>query len=454
MNTVFEPYRIKSVELLKVTTEQERKALLREAFYNVALLKSDDVLLDFLTDSGISAMSSNQWAAVQLGDESYVRSPSYEKFQQSLREIIPFKHIIPTHQGRSAERILASLVTSENTIIPNNAHFDTTKGNIMSMGGEAVDLLVDESRDLNSDYPFKGNMDIDRLASLLKEHSESIPLVFLTITNNSALGQPVSMQNIRATRDLCHTFNIPLFFDGCRFAENAYMIKQREEGYANIPVREIIQEMFSYVDGMTMSAKKDALVNTGGWLALNDDDWAKKALNELLLTQGFVTYGGLSGRDLEAIAVGVQEGVDEHYLKHRIKSVERLASGLDKLGIPVVKPYSSHAVYVDATRFFNHIDAAHHPGQTLNVALYESGGIRACELNSIKLDNAFDKPEASGRCLIRMAIPRRVYTQSHLDYVVEVFDHISKNKTRWSGLDKVSDADPLYYYGAKYQPVT
>ncbi|CAM2877767.1 tryptophanase [Moritella viscosa] len=453
MKTIIEPFRIKSVERLKMTTEAQRKRLLKDAHYNVVLLNSDDVLIDLLTDSGTTAMSSEQWAGLHLGDESYVRSPSYYKFVAAVQKYMPFKHVLPTHQGRPAERILACVVSQNGSIIPNNSHFDTTRENFSQANAVPIDLVIGEAKDPASPHPFKGNMDISKLASLLETSQQDIPLVMLTITNNAVGGQPVSMANIRQTSELCKSYDIPLFFDACRFAENAYLIKCNEEEYKNISIKNIVVEMFSYADGMTMSAKKDALVNTGGWLALNDDQWAAKAMDQLLLTEGFVTYGGLAGRDLHAMAIGIEEGIDEDYLKYRINSVKYLGDALNKIGIPVLQPFGGHAIYIDVQAMFPNIPESAYPGQVLNRALYEEAGIRACEISSVKLDSSAKTKNNSEKIIVRLAIPRRVYTQSHLDYIAEAFDNINQNKAKIQGLSMTHDAHPLRQYAAQFEPL-
>ncbi len=435
MKTIVEPFRIKSVEPLRMSTVMEREAYLEAANYNLFSLKSDDVLIDFLTDSGTGAMSTRQWAAIQLGDESYAGSPSFYRFEEALRELAPLKHIIPTHQGRAAEKILCSIVGGQGKIIPNNTHFDTTRANIEASGAEAVDLVCQEGLDPQLVRPFKGNIDLERLRELLTNRADDIPLVMLTITNNSGGGQPVSMANIKATKALCDEFGKPLFLDACRFAENAYFIKLREAGYEDKTPKEIVQEIFSHIDGMTMSAKKDALVNMGGWLAMNDDEWAMKARNLLILTEGFPTYGGLSGRDLDAMAVGLHEVVEEDYLEYRITSTAYLGNALDSLGIPIVKPVGGHAVYIDARAMLLHIDPMQYPGQALAIELYRLGGIRACEIGTVmfgRQPDGSEKPAAMD--LVRMAIPRRVYTQSHVDYCIECLNEVNANKAKLKGV--------------------
>jgi tryptophanase len=452
MKCIIEPFRIKSIEPLKMTTKEERIEMLKEASYNVNLLKSEDIIIDLLTDSGVAAMSSYQWAALHLGDESYVGSSSYYNFQESVRKHIPFKHIIPTHQGRAAEKILANIIAKKDSIIPSNSHFNTIRENLESLNANAVDLVIEESKCLSSMYPFKGNIDLYQLSNLLKKNNKNIPLVMLMITNNSVGGQPVSMENIRKTSEICKTYNKPLFFDGCRFAENAYFIKLREPGYSKKCVIDIVKEMFSYADGMTMSAKKDGMVNIGGWLALNDDNWASKAIDLLLLTEGFITYGGLSGRDLNAMAIGIDEGLDENYLKYRIGQVEYLGRALNDIGIPLVKPFGGHAVFIDAQALLPHLSCEMQPGQTLLAALYEEGGIRASETNTIYLDSLPKENRVNTQSLIRLSLPRRVYTQNHLDYIVESFEMIIANKYSLSGLKMISPPSALQNYAAKFSP--
>lgn len=451
MKTIIEPFRIKSVEPIRMTTREERKLLIRAAHYNPFLLHSDDVMIDFLTDSGTSAMSAAQWAGIMRGDESYAGSPSFGRFEAAVRELMPFQHIIPTHQGRAAEKILFSIVGGKGKIIPNNAHFDTTRANVEYSGATALDLVIEEGRNPSSLHLFKGNMDVQKLRTLLEAEHQSIPLVMLTLTNNSGGGQPVSMENIRAVKALCQEFGKPLFFDSCRFAENAYFIKLREPAYQHHSVKSIVREMFSYADGMTMSAKKDALVNIGGWLALNDADWAQQARNLLIITEGFPTYGGLAGRDLEAIAVGLSEIVEEDYLQYRIRSTQYLGEALLKLGVPIVQPVGGHAVYIDAKAFLPHIPALLYPAQALVVAMYEIGGIRACEIGSVMFGRQPDGSEkAAAMELVRLAIPRRVYTQSHIDYVIECFETIVAEKDHLRGMKIVEEPPTLRHFTSKF----
>ena len=451
MKTIIEPFRIKSVEPITMTTQTQREKFLAQANYNLFSLKSDDVIIDLLTDSGTSAMSSRQWAGMQMGDESYAGSPSFYRFEAAVRELAPFKHIIPTYQGRAAEKILFSIIGGAGKIIPNNTHFDTTRANIEANQTQAIDLVTSEGLDPQLVLPFKGDMDLVRLRELLQRRCDDIPVVMLTITNNSGGGQPVSMANIRAVKALCNEFDKPLFLDACRFAENAYFIKLRETGYSHKTPKEIVQEIFSYADGMTMSGKKDALVNMGGWLALNDDDLAMKARNVLILTEGFVTYGGLSGRDLEAMAIGLKEVVEQDYLHYRITSTAYLGNALDKLGIPIVKPVGGHAVYIDARAMLSHIDPLHYPGQALAIEMYRIGGIRACEIGTVMFGLQADGSEqAAAMDLVRLAIPRRVYTQSHMDYCIECLTEVYANKHSLKGVNIDWQPPALRHFTAKF----
>jgi len=455
MDTIIEPFRIKSVEPIRMTSRAERERLIREAHYNLFNLHADDVIIDLLTDSGTSAMSAAQWAGLMQGDESYAGSPSYFRFEEAVKELMPFEHVAPTHQGRAAERILMGIVAGPDAKIPSNTHFDTTRANIESTGAEAVDLVIEEGLDPDADHPFKGNMDLERLGAFLDEHGEHVPLVMLTVTNNTGGGQPVSMANIRGAKALCVEYDVPLFLDACRFAENAYFIKQREEGYGDASVKTIVQEMFSHVDGMTMSAKKDALVNIGGWLALDDDDWAREARNQLILTEGFPTYGGLAGRDLEAIAVGLREIVDEDYLEYRMASTRYLGNALTDLGVPIVTPVGGHAVYIDAKRFLPHIPPLEYPAQSLAVALYATGGIRGVEIGSVMFGRQPDgSEEPADQELLRLAIPRRVYTQSHVDYVIECFEDLVERKDDIPGYEITEEPPQLRHFTAHFRPLT
>jgi tyrosine phenol-lyase len=455
--TIIEPFKIKAVEPIKFTTEEEREEILRKAGYNVFNIPAEDVIIDLLTDSGTNAMSSKQWAGIMDGDESYAGSKSFFRFERVVKRITGFKHVIPVHQGRAAEKILFSIVAGPGKFIPNNTHFDTTRANIEFVGGTAVDLPIPEGIQPDVWHPFKGNMDVERLENFIKEKGpENIPLVMLTVTNNSNGGQPVSMKNIREVKEVCSKYGIPLFLDACRFAENAYFIKKREKGYENKSILEIVQEMFSYADGCTMSAKKDAFANIGGFLALNDDELAIKARNVLIVTEGFPTYGGLAGRDLEAIAQGLEEVIDENYLVYRVRSVEYLAEKLIERGIPVLIPPGGHAVYLDAKRFAPHIPPEQFPGQSIVVELYRIGGIRSVEIGSVMFGR---KDKETGKFiphtmeLVRLAIPRRVYTQSHIDYVVEVITEVYKNRDKLKGYRIVWEAPLLRHFTARFEPI-
>ena len=449
MDTIIEPFRIKSVEPIQLTSRAERERLIRDAHYNLFNLHADDVIIDLLTDSGTSAMSAAQWAGLMQGDESYAGSPSYFRFEEAVKDLMPFEHVVPTHQGRAAERILMGIVAGPDAKIPSNTHFDTTRANIEATGAEAVDLVIEAGHTPDAEHPFKGNIDLDRLEALLDAEGDRVPVVMLTVTNNTGGGQPVSMANIRGTKALCDAYGVPLVLDACRFAENAYFIKQREEGYGTQSVKEIVREMFSHADGMTMSAKKDALVNIGGWLALDDDAWARKARNQLILTEGFPTYGGLAGRDLEAIAVGLQEIVDEDYLEYRMASTRYLGEALTELGVPIVKPVGGHAVYIDAKSLLPHIPPLDYPAQSLAVALYLTGGIRGVEIGSVMFGRQPDGSEKpADQELLRLAIPRRVYTQSHVDYVIECFEALVGRKDALCGYDITEEPPQLRHFTA------
>ncbi len=455
MKTIIEPFRIKVVEPIRMTTRGERQRLLQEASWNLFRLHSDDVIIDLLTDSGTSAMSAAQWGAIMRGDESYAGSPSFFRFEAAVRKLMPFKHVIPTHQGRAAEAILFSLIGGVGNLIPSNSHFDTTRGNIEATGAVAIDLVIPEARDTDALHPFKGNVDLDRLEALLRESADHVPLVMLTVTNNAGGGQPVSLENIRQAAAIAHRYGKPLFIDGCRFAENAYLIKCREPGQQSRSVVDIVRDMFADADGMTMSAKKDAFANIGGWLAMNDDDLAAGARNRLILTEGFPTYGGLAGRDLDAIAVGLEEIVDEQYLQYRLRTNEYIGERLLALGVPIVRPVGGHAVFVDARRLLPHVPPLQYPGQALATALYETGGIRACEIGTVMFGLHPDGTEgAADFDLVRLAMPRRVYTQSHADYVVEVFEEIASSRDHLRGLRIISQPSRLRHFTARFEPVT
>jgi tryptophanase len=454
--TIIEPFRIKSVEPIRMTTPEEREAKLAAAGYNLFNLHADDVLIDLLTDSGTGAMSAEQWAGIQRGDESYAGSPSWYRFLAAVTELWPFRHVIPTHQGRAAEKILFSVIGGPGKVIPSNTHFDTTRANVEFSGAEAVDLVIPEGREPSTVHPFKGNMDTAALDALIRDRGvERIPVVFVTITNNSGGGQPVSMANLRDVREICDRYGLPLFLDACRFAENAWFIKQREDGYADAPVPDIVREMASLADGMTMSGKKDALANIGGWLALNDDGWAEQCRNLLILTEGFVTYGGLAGRDLEAMAVGLREVVDEDYLRYRIRSTAYLGEALVESGVPCVQPIGGHAVYLDAAALLPHIPALEYPGQSLACALYREGGIRGCEIGSVMFGQHPDGTETPATMeLVRLAIPRRVYTQSHVDYVIEVIRWVAQHASELEGMRIVEQPSALRHFTARFEPTS
>lgn len=451
MKTIIEPFRIKTVEPIRFTSVAERQAFLRAANYNLFTLKSDDVLIDLLTDSGTSAMSAAQWGALQRGDESYAGSPSFFRFEAAVQDLMPFRHVIPTHQGRAAEAILFSLIGGPGRKIPSNTHFDTTRGNIESGGAEAHDLLIAEGRRPDADHPFKGNMDVDALEAFLARHGDAVPCVMLTVTNNAGGGQPVSLANIRAVAETARRHGKPFFIDGCRFAENAWFIKEREEGQRDRAVKDIVRDMFAAADGMTMSAKKDAFANIGGWLALNDDDLALQARNRLILTEGFPTYGGMAGRDLDAIAQGLSEIVDEDYLRYRVRTAAYLTEKLHAFGVPVMRPAGGHAVFVDARAWLDHIPPLSYPGQAAAAALYELGGIRTCEIGTVMFGRKPDgTEEAAAMDLVRLALPRRVYTQSHADYVAETFEEVHRLRPQLKGFRIVEQPRFMRHFTAKF----
>jgi tryptophanase len=452
--TIIEPFRIHSVEPLRFLSHEERRTRIRDAGYNLFNLHADDVLIDLLTDSGTGAMSRDQWAAIQHGDESYAGSPSWFVFLEAVQELFPFPHVIPTHQGRAAEKILFSAIAGPGKVVPNNTHFDTTRANVEFTGAEAVDLVIAEGRDPAALHPFKGNMDLEGLEKLLVERAEDVPVVFVTVTNNSGGGQPVSLENLRGVRSLSDRFGVPLFLDACRFAENAWFIKTREPGQDGRTVPDIAREMASLADGMTMSAKKDPMANIGGWLALRDDAWAEQCRNLLILTEGFPTYGGLAGRDLEAIAQGLRECVDEHYLRYRTRSIEYLADALVAAGVPIVRPAGGHAVYLDARALLRHVPPLQYPGQSLAVALYEAGGIRGCEIGTVMFGMKPDgTEEPAATDLVRLAIPRRTYTQSHIDYVIEVVTKVAARAEDLPGYRIVEQAPQLRHFTARFEPL-
>jgi tryptophanase len=453
--TIIEPFRIHSVEPVRMTTVEERQAALEAAGYNLFNLHADDVLIDLLTDSGTGAMSRDQWAGIQRGDESYAGSPSWFTFLAAVQHLFPFKHVIPTHQGRAAEKILFSVIGGPGKVIPNNTHFDTTRANVEFTGAEAVDLGIPEGKVPSALHPFKGNLDLDALDALIRERgAANVPVVFMTITNNSGGGQPVSLENLRGVRTICDRYGIPLFLDACRFAENAWFIHEREAGYATKPVLEIVREMAELADGMTMSAKKDGLANIGGWLALHDDRWAEQCRNMLILTEGFPTYGGLAGRDLEAIAQGLEEVVHEDYLRYRIRSTAYLGERLDRAGVPVVLPIGGHAVYLDARALLAHVPPLAYPGQALAVALYREGGIRGCEIGTVMFGRHPDGSETPAAMdLVRLAIPRRTYTQSHVDYVIEVVLWVAERAAQLRGMRITDEPPQLRHFTARFEPL-
>jgi tryptophanase len=454
MKTIIEPFRIKMVEPIKLTTRAERKQLIRNAHYNPFLLRAEDVIIDLLTDSGTSAMSSEAWAAMMRGDESYAGARSWYRFRDTVKDIFGFKQIIPTHQGRAAEHILFGVMVKPDSIVPNNTHFDTTRGNIEFVGGTPIDLPCAEAGDLDSDYPFKGNMDIEGLENLIAEYGpERIPVIMVTITNNSVGGQPVSMANIRAVSRIARSAGIPFYIDACRFAENAHFIKCREKGFENTAPIDIAREMFSYADGCTMSAKKDSFGNIGGFLCTNDAELALKERNILIMTEGFPTYGGLAGRDLEAIAVGLRETLDEHYLDYRLLSTRYVVERLRESGIPVMAPAGGHAVYLDARRFLPHIEPLQYPGQSLSVELYIEAGVRAVEIGTVMFGlDAHTGEESPARLdLLRLAIPRRVYTQSHMDYVLEAINLVWERREKVRGMKIVKAPQFLRHFTAHFE---
>lgn len=456
MKTIIEPFRIKSVEPIYFNTPEERKIILEKAFYNPFLIHSTDVLIDLLTDSGTSAMSSSQWAGIMHGDESYAGSPSFFRFEATIQEITGMPLIIPTHQGRAAEKILFSILGGRGKFFVSNTLFDTTRANIEFSGAEGVDLICEEGKHPGIPSPFKGNMDTMALEKFIAEKgARNIPLCIITVTNNSGGGQPVSMQNIREAKRICKSHGIPLFIDACRFAENSYFIKLREQGYGGKQVSEIAHELFSYADGCTMSAKKDAFANIGGFLAMHDEELALKCRNLLVITEGFPTYGGLAGRDLEAIAIGLKEVMDENYLQYRIRSIEYLANKLISAGVPIMQPAGGHAVYLDAKNFLSHIPVSQYPGQALVGALYLHGGIRSVEIGSLMFGK-YDKNKnliPAALELVRLAIPRRVYTQSHIDYVAEVVIEVFNDRDKIKGLGIIEEAPLLRHFTAKLRPI-
>jgi tryptophanase len=452
--TIIEPFRIHSVEPMRMLTRDERAERLVAAGYNLFALHSDDVLIDLLTDSGTGAMSNEQWAAIQRGNEAYAGAPSWFRFEAAVTDLFPFRHVLPTHQGRAAEKILFSVVGGPGHIIPNNTHFDTTRANIEATGAQAVDLVIPEGNQPGNRHPFKGNMDVDALDALLAARSDQVPLVMVTITNNSGGGQPVSLANLRAVRAVCDRYGKPLYLDACRFAENAWFIKTREPGYADLAVADIVRDMAALADGMTISAKKDPLANIGGWLALNDDAIAEQCRNLQILTEGFPTYGGLAGRDLDAIAVGLREAVDEDYLRYRIASTGYLGDALVRMGVPVVVPFGGHAIFIDAREMLSHLHPLTYPGQALVCALYLEGGVRSCEIGTVMFGRQADGSEHPAPMdLVRLAIPRRTYTQSHLDYVIEVVERVASTAKLLPGMEMTYQPARLRHFTARFRPL-
>ncbi len=449
-----EPFKIKVVEPIRRTTREQRDRLLREAGYNLFQVPAESVYVDLLTDSGTSAMSDRQWAGLMLGDESYAGSRNYYRLEETVRSIFGYEHVIPTHQGRMAENLLFSTIVQPGMCVPNNIHFDTTRANVEHQRAEALDLVIKEAYDPHCELPFKGNMDLNRLDETIhRVGRENIPLVMITITNNSGGGQPVSMENIRQTRALLNRYGIPLFFDACRFAENCFFIKERESGYANTPVLTIARELFSHGDGCTMSAKKDGLVNIGGFLSLNDEQWAQDITNMLILVEGFPTYGGLAGRDLEAMAIGLEEVLNEEYLRFRISQVRYLGELLDQSGVPILKPTGGHAIYLNAKEFLPHIPQSEFPGQALAVALYRDYGIRGVEIGTLMFGK---KDPVTGRTIhpeletVRLAIPRRVYTNMQITYVAESIIELYQQRDRIHGLTLTYEAPMLRHFTARF----
>jgi tyrosine phenol-lyase len=458
MKTIIEPFKVKSVEPIRMTTLGQREQILREAGYNPFLIRADQVLIDLLTDSGTSAMSAEQWAGIMRGDEAYACSRSFYRFRDAVQEIFGFDHVIPTHQGRAAERILFSTLCKKGDTVPNNAHFDTTRANVEYTGANAADLPIEDARTPSRYHPFKGNMDVDALRHLIqKVGPERVPLIMVTITNNSGGGQPVSMRNLREIKVVATHFGIPLYIDACRFAENSWFIKSREDGYSERSIPEICREMFSYADGCTMSAKKDGLANIGGFLCTNDADLAVREQTLLILTEGFPTYGGMAGRDLEAVAIGLHEVLEEDYLRYRIASTRYLGEKISLAGVPIIEPPGGHAIYIDAKAMLPQIPASEYPGQALACELYLEAGIRGVEIGSVmfgKIDPETGVENPAPMELVRLAIPRRVYTQSHIDYVVEAILSVSERRKEIRGLEIVEQAPMLRHFTARFARIS
>ena len=451
--TIIEPFRIKAVEPIRHTTQAEREQALKDVGYNLFLLKAEDVLIDLLTDSGTGAMSSAQWGGMMQGDESYAGARSFFRFETAVQSITGLKHISPTHQGRAAERILFGSLLKEGDIVPNNTHFDTTRANVEYRNATALDIAIPQAHHPQELHPFKGNIDLEKLEKVLTDNPGRVPVVMITITNNSGGGQPVSMANIRTASEICHQHGVPLFLDACRFAENSWFIKMREKGYHDKTPLEIAQEMFSYADGATMSAKKDGIANIGGFLALNNDDLAQKCKNMLILTEGFPTYGGLAGYDLEAIAIGLHEALNEDYLRYRIRSVAYLGDILINNDIPIVQPTGGHAIYLDAKQWLDHIPQNEYPAWALSLALYIVGGVRSVEIGSVMFGLQPDGSEKPAKMeLVRLAFPRRVYTQSHVDYLAEVLLHINEIHQQIRGVKMTYSPTVLRHFSARFEP--
>jgi tryptophanase len=454
-NTIIEPFRIRSVEAMHFTSMEERQQLLKDAGYNPFLLKADDVQIDLLTDSGTGAMSKDQWSAMIASDESYAGSSSYYKFEHAIQDITGYANVIPTHQGRAAENILFTTIAKPGDVIPSNTHFDTTRAHVEHAGAEARDLVIPEGRKPGVKHPFKGNMDLDALKATIEEvGADRIPVVMMTVTNNSGGGQPVSMENIRKTSELAHEYDIPFFLDACRFAENAWFIKMREEGYADTSPIEIARQMFDYADGCTMSAKKDGMTNIGGFLAVDDPELAKQCRSLEILTEGFPTYGGMAGYDMEAIALGLYEALDEKYLRYRIRTISYLGDKLTEAGVPIVQPTGGHAIYIDAKEMLPHIPPLEYPAWSLNNALYLLGGVRGVEIGSIMFGmqpDGTEKPAALE--LVRLAFPRRVYTQSHVDYLSEVILSVFEQRDQLTGYRVVSQSNVLRHFTVQLEPI-
>jgi tryptophanase len=457
VKTIIEPFRIKVVEPIRMTTAEERRGLIREAGYNPFKIKAEHVLIDLLTDSGTGAMSTHQWAGVMEGDESYAGARSFFHFEDAVRGVFGHRHVIPTHQGRASERLLCHAVVNRGDVVPGNTHFDTTRANIEAAGAEALDLPVREAYDPEDLHPFKGNIDLERLEDALHRYGAArVPFVLITVTNNSGGGQPVSMENLRAARSLCDRHSVPLVLDAARFAENAFFIKLREPGFGEKTAREIAREMFSLADGAMMSMKKDAFGNIGGVISINSDAWAEKVRAALILTEGFPTYGGLAGRDLEALSIGIDEILDEDYLRYRIASTAYVGKHLDACGVPLLKPFGGHAIYLDGRRFCTHLPDQQFPGWSRSAALYEHAGVRACEIGNVMFGR---QDETTGAWhwppldLVRLAIPRRVYTQSHMDYVIEAIDELHRKRKGISGLRFVHRPQVLPHFTATFAPI-